>query len=81
VLSTPPPGATGNDVNSAGNLSLSSFSFSFVRNGRGVPSEARSLTRGKRKIPEVTSLPVAPASAIVLVLSIREIPGGENENE
>jgi hypothetical protein len=30
-------------------------SFSFVRNGRGE--------RGKRKIPEVTSLPVAPPIA------------------
>jgi hypothetical protein len=31
---------------------LSSFSFSFVRNGQGVPSEARSLTRGKIKDKE-----------------------------
>jgi hypothetical protein len=65
----PAPGATGSGVTPAGVFLLSSFSLSFVRNGPGVPSEARSLTRGKIKNKEegfrrVASLPIAPARAI-----------------
>jgi hypothetical protein len=50
-------GATGNDVNSAGNLSLSSFLFLFRQERAG---RKRKEKEERRKIPEVTSLPVAP---------------------